>query len=110
MNEMMVDSWSLTPQKCYMLYKLEQEGKIKVLLTQYHTEIWKRKIECVEKGNDYLPEYYDFAKQMKLNMDVFETSEGGEFPKVVQKEFGFRIQAGEKQGDYIKKGEKWLKE
>lgn len=114
-QKVLVDVYSLVPEKCYELYQLACQGKIEIRLPAGTEDVWKRKIEYVQKGEEFLPEYYDFAKQIGIGIDAFRDKSKGtenkieDFPQAIQKEFGFRIQFGDKEGDYIKKGNKWIK-
>ncbi|MHA1225104.1 MAG: hypothetical protein ACTSR2_01090 [Candidatus Hodarchaeales archaeon] len=105
MEIIVVDSYSLTPKECYLIYQKAQKGKVQIILTQYHMEIFERKIKAYQEGKEFLPEYYEFANQIE-NVSLDDFRNGG----VIQKSFGFRDQRGEKVIDYIKKNGKYIKD
>lgn len=94
-----IDSWSLTPQKCAIA-----NAKYSLMFaSQSLKDIFDRKIAIIAEGKEFLPEYYELAEQIEgINLDDFRNA------GVIQKDYGFKDQRGEGEPiDYIKKDDKW---
>ena len=99
-----IDSWSLTPQRCVDALEYCRKEKFQLIFaSQSLKDIFDRKIAIIAEGKEFLPEYYELAEQIEgINLDDFRNA------GVIQKDYGFKDQRGEGEPiDYIKKDDKW---